>query len=90
MHSGGINNTLSKLIKEAIKINNKLYKQSMEKCYISIVCERVSYIPYNRTKEQHYNPNTIEINNIKKRLAKERKSKGLKKGRHQFKKKKEL
>ena len=81
MRNRGINNTLEKLIREAIEIDDKLYERAIEKRYIGIVRGRTSYVPYSRTRGQRRNLDAIEIDNIKKRPKKGRKDGGLKKGK---------
>ena len=68
--------TLPRIIKAAIRIDDTLYERSIEKRYTNSIRGRLSYIPYSGSRGYYYDPNAIEIDNTKKRPKKGRRNRG--------------
>ena len=62
--------TLPKIIIAVIRLDDALFKRSIEKRYTNSIRERTSYIPYSGSRGYYYNLDTIEIDNTEKRLKK--------------------
>ena len=68
--------TLPRMIKAAIRIDDALYERSIKKRHTNSIRGRLSYVPYSGSRGYRRDPNAIEIDNTKKRLKKGRRNGG--------------
>ena len=80
MRDGAARDTLPRMIKAAIRIDDALYERSMEKRHTNSIRGRLGYVPYSGSGGHRRDPNAMEIDNTEKRPKKGRGNGGQKKG----------